>query len=63
MGSDRHSLGFEKIDNLKVSIPAEADQQKIIAFRCFGMAPMLGFRREATFYVLWLDPKMRTYKH
>ncbi|MGE4558308.1 MAG: hypothetical protein AB7D07_16010 [Desulfovibrionaceae bacterium] len=63
MGSDRHGLGFEKIDRLNVPTPAAAANEKIISFRCFGMAPMVGFRREATFYVLWLDPGFTVYDH
>lgn len=64
-GSNRHSLGYEKINHssLKVSIPEEAKREKIVAFRFCGKAPMIGFRRQATFYVLWLDRCFDTYKH
>lgn len=63
---DRHKLGFEKIarHSLKSPVPMVAtDDVEIIAFRFYGMAPMVGFRREATFFILWLDRAFSLYKH
>ena len=62
----RHHLGFEKIarHSLKSPVPSVAtDDVEIIAFRFCGKAPMVGFRREATFFILWLDRFFCLYKH
>lgn len=63
---DRHGLGFEKIS--RHSIRAAAPQHvtpdvDLIAFRFSGMKPMVGYRREATFFVLWLDRDFTLYDH
>lgn len=61
----RHGLGYESINRnaLTVSIPDDVKGETIIAFRFCGMAPMIGVRREATFYVLWLDRGFTAYHH
>lgn len=62
---DRHGLGFEKIshDAIKVGIPEEAKAEKLIAFRFSGPKPMVGFKKEATFYVVWFDRDFTLYNH
>jgi hypothetical protein len=65
----RHGLGFEKIARSAITgssaaIPSVVtDDVNIIAFRFFGKAPMVGFRREDTFYVVWLDRAFSLYDH
>lgn len=61
-----HKLGLEEISkkSIKVGIPnIVTDDVKIIAFRCFNMMPMIGFRNDRVFNVLWLDPKGKVYDH
>lgn len=36
---------------------------KLIAFRFWGKAPMVGFRDGRTFYIVWLDTKFTLYDH
>lgn len=62
----RHELGFEKISkkSLRVGIPdCVKEDTEIIAFRYFEMKPMLGFKDKEVFHILWVDRKMKTYKH
>lgn len=62
----RHGLGFEKISrsSMKIPIPDHiTPETNIIAFRCFGKAPMIGYKIEATFYIVWLDPSFEAYSH
>jgi hypothetical protein len=40
-----------------------ANGQRFIAFRCFGKAPMVGYRVQAVFYLLWLDRHFTLYEH
>lgn len=62
----RHGLGFEKIakNSFRISIPASLPEDTVfLSFRCFGMAPMIGYRKGAIFFLLWLDHGMRAYPH
>jgi hypothetical protein len=62
----RHGLGTEKLDvrSLKVSIPScVTPDTTIIAFRCIGKAPMIGFRDEDRFHILWVDRGFDCYDH
>lgn len=64
--SPRHGLGFEKISQnaIRRGLPSSVTPDTIlIAFRFSGKAPMVGFRREATFFVVWLDHDFSLYKH
>jgi hypothetical protein len=64
-GSHRHAMGFEKIDqnSLRISVPEETKDKNVLAFRFCGMAPMLGVKKQATFYVIWLDTTFEAYPH
>jgi hypothetical protein len=63
-GSGRHGMGCEKIANLRVGLPrALSPDTTILAFRCFGLMPMLGFRRFHVFHLVWLDPNGECYNH
>ncbi|MEJ1390059.1 MAG: hypothetical protein RPU34_04065 [Candidatus Sedimenticola sp. (ex Thyasira tokunagai)] len=62
----RHGLGYEKIstDSLNVAIPpALKDDVSFIAFRFKGMAPMVGYKENSTFFIVWLDRVFTVYDH
>lgn len=62
----RHGVGFEKISRSAIDsgIPSViTEDTNIIAFRFYGKAPMVGFRRDDTFYVVWLDREFSLYDH
>jgi hypothetical protein len=65
--SPRHGLGYEQIPRhaLRVSLPSHLteDVQRLIAFRFTGNAPMVGYRVQAIFYILWLDRDFTLYDH
>ncbi|WP_272538544.1 hypothetical protein [Providencia sp. PROV197] len=65
-GLPRHGLGFEKIksSSINASIPKHiTDDVDLIAFRFFGMSPMVGYRNESTFFIVWLDRAFTLYDH
>jgi hypothetical protein len=39
------------------------DVQRLIAFRFAGNRPMVGYRVQAIFYLLWLDRDFTLYDH
>jgi hypothetical protein len=62
----RHKLGTEIIDRsaIKVAIPRHITPDvDLLAFRCFGLAPMIGYRDQEVFFVLWFDPDFKVYDH
>ena len=63
----RHGLGAEKIDrkSIKAPIPNHitADVDFFIAIRFSGLAPMVGYRIQDVFRIIWLDSKFELYKH
>lgn len=62
----KHGLGCEKIsrDAIKSGIPTEISEDvKFIAFRFYGKAPMVGYRVDSVFYVVWLDRDYTLYDH
>jgi hypothetical protein len=62
----RHGLGYEIIKRSKItaSIPDVVTQDtKIIAFRFCALAPVVGFRNNRIFHVLWLDRAFTLYDH
>jgi len=64
--SNRHASGCEKIsrDSIKVPIPKHIPEDaNFIAFRFYGMAPMIGYRDETIFYIIWLDIHFSVYSH
>lgn len=63
---NRHKLGYEKISRnvIKSAIPPHVTEDvDLIAFRFCGMAPMVGYKRDATFFILWLDRAFTLYDH
>lgn len=64
--SSRHGTGQEKIDknSLKVPLPTcVKDDTNLIAIRYKGLAPMVGFRENDVFHILWVDFNFNVYKH
>ena len=62
----RHGNGTETLAKsaIRTSIPDCIDKAPVIlAFHATGNVPIVGFRDEAVFYIVWLDPKRKLYKH
>ena len=51
----RHGLGHEIIPN--------DESVNILAFRFSGQKPMVGYRQENVFYIIWLDRNFTLYDH
>ncbi|MBO4526631.1 MAG: hypothetical protein J5743_03320, partial [Victivallales bacterium] len=60
--SNRHKQGYEIIDDYPKPTNL-TDDVKIIAFRFYGMAPMIGYRQEQIFHIIALDRTFTAYKH
>ena len=62
----KHGLGYEKINRKSLTVkvpeivPADAN---ILAFRFKGKAPMVGYKENNLFYILWLDRSFTVYPH
>lgn len=67
--SPRHALGIEEISRkyLKVKIPDNipfvSKDTVFHAIRFCGKKPMVGFRYERVFYILWFDREFKLYDH
>lgn len=64
--SPRHGLGFEKIsrNSIKSGIPAAVTPEvDLLAFRFCDLKPMVGFRVESVFFIVWLDRDFSLYDH
>lgn len=62
----RHGMGFEKIDRDAITRPIPAhvtDDVAFIAFRFSGLKPMVGYRVDATFHIVWFDCSFDLYPH
>ncbi len=62
----RHGLGCEKIaqNSLQVPLPVcVTPDTTILSFRCIGLAPMIGYRDEDRFHILWIDREFNCYNH
>ena len=64
----KHGKGFEKINRSSIKrirslnhVPI--DQEKFIAFRFCGKAPMVGYRDQDKFVVYWFDRDFSLYDH
>ena len=61
---NRHGLGYEKISQLKVSLPKFVPKDaSILSFRFAGKAAMVGFKEKNIFHILWLDRDYTVYNH
>ncbi len=64
--SNKHASGHEKIarDAIQGSIPGIiTEDTNILAFRFDGKKPMVGFRKDKIFYVIWIDRNFTLYNH
>ena len=62
--SPRHQYGTEVIKELQDKLPCDARAgSPAIAIRFCDKAPMVGFREDDTFYVVWFDRAFKLYKH
>lgn len=64
--SPRHGLGSEKIsrNSLKVAVPSRIPEDaEFIALRYHKKCPVVGFRGERIFYVVFLDHNFTLYDH
>jgi hypothetical protein len=64
--SPRHGLGSEKIGRaaIRASIPSGiTDDVDFLAIRFNGLAPMVGFRSNQVFHIVWLDRAFTLYDH
>jgi hypothetical protein len=62
----RHGLGCEKMDRcrIKASIPETLPKNiTFLVFRFHGKAPMVGYREDKVFHILWLDRNFSLYDH
>jgi hypothetical protein len=63
----KHGCGTEKIarDSIDTGIPVHVteDVSFFLAFRFDGKKPMVGYRKDEVFHVLWLDRDMTLYDH
>ncbi|WP_153940691.1 hypothetical protein [Acidithiobacillus thiooxidans] len=66
MQTDRHKSGCETISLEEIKAPGKdaiTPDSKVLAFRFSGMKPMIGYRLDETFYVVWLDRAFKIYGH
>lgn len=66
--SNRHGLGTEKIEHSSIkgcSVPDFIIEQNIplLAFRFHGKKPMVGYRENQVYHILWLDRDFSLYNH
>ena len=62
----KHGLGHEKIaqNAIKKALPPVVTPDvNLIAFRFSGKKPMIGFRSDQTFFILFLDRDFTVYNH
>lgn len=62
----RHGLGYEKIahNSIKTGIPNHVTPDTtLLAFRCIGTAPMVGYKEEDRFHIVWFDLDYTLYDH
>lgn len=65
-GANKHKNGHEKIhrSSIRAPIPKNITGDIVfLAFRCIGKAPMVGFRKDRVFFVLWIDRACSLYDH
>jgi hypothetical protein len=66
MQQSKHGLGCEKIPRYRIRRPIPAhitDDITLLAFRFWKKAPMVGYRMEETFHIVWLDKDFDLYPH
>jgi hypothetical protein len=66
LNSPRHGVGCEKIrrDQIRAQVPTSiTDDTTFLAFRFSGLKPMIGFRTQDVFHIVWFDRDMDLYAH
>lgn len=66
MQAGRHQSGCEKIKWSQIKAQGKdaiTPDSNVLAFRFSGMKPMIGYRLDETFYVMWLDRAFNVYDH
>lgn len=49
---------------LNVAVPSVVPEDaSILSFRFFGLAPMVGYRENDIFHILWLDREYKVYPY
>jgi len=63
--ADRHKIGHEELDpkKCKITVPDGLKDKNFIAFRFMGLEPVVGFRDERIFNIVWVDPNFELYEH
>jgi hypothetical protein len=64
--ANRHGMGKEIIDHKSIKAPVPScvkEDTNILAIRYNGKAPMIGFRENEIFHILWIDHNFKLYKH
>lgn len=64
--TQKHGFGLEHIsrDSINPGLPSDISKNTtFLALRFSGNAPMIGYREENVFHVLFLDPKFSAYNH
>ena len=64
--SHSHGIGSEiiKQECIKASIPKNiTTDTNILAFRFYDKAPMVGYREDRIFHIIWLDRDYTLYDH
>lgn len=64
----KQGIGYEKIErnSIKAAIPSHLkndDAVNFLSFRFSGKKPMIGYRADQTFYVIWIDRDFSVYNH
>jgi len=62
----RHGVGYEIINRNSFRVPIPnyiTPDVDLIAFRFSGLKPMVGYRDEAIFRIVWLDRSFEVYDH
>lgn len=62
----RSGLGYEKIRRSAIKAGTshvKEDVEFFLAFRCFGKAPMVGYRTDRVFSIVWIDREFTLYSH
>ena len=63
----RHGQGWEIIRRESIkgdSVPDISEDAHLIAFRCMGKAPVVGYRSaDGVFNILWIDRDFDLYDH
>ncbi len=68
LNAGRHGQGCEKIERSSIKgdrVPNDISAEvSLIAFRCIGLAPMVGYRTaDGVFNILWIDRVFTLYGH